>query len=164
MPSSGGFFQTAKKILLRLEDMILVSLLLVMIGMAVLQIFLRNFFDSGIVWGDSLVRVLVLWIGLLGAMVATRSDNHISIDIISRYRPAKIQSKTRLITHVFTAGITALMAWYSLQFVLMEMQDGMIAFSVVPAWICQVIIPFAFAVISLRYLLFAIAFFKGQDR
>ena len=47
-------------ILHRVEDAILVGLLLTMIGMAVTQIFLRNLFEAGIVWSDVLVRILVL--------------------------------------------------------------------------------------------------------
>lgn len=156
MTSKPGFFNTMSQLLQKIEDYILISLLLVMITMAVLQIFLRNFFDSGIVWGDSLVRVLVLWIGLIGAMVASRNDNHISIDIISRYLPAHIKRFTTLGVHVFTALVTATMAWVSLRFVSMEMADNMIAFASIPAWVCEVIIPFAFLVISIRYTLFSI--------
>ncbi len=143
----------------KVEDYILICLLLIMITMAVLQIFLRNFFDSGIVWGDSLVRVLVLWIGLVGAMIASRTDNHISIDILSRYLPSEIRRFTSLATHVFTTVVTALMAWFSLAFVKMEMGVNLIAFANVPAWVCESIIPIAFGVISIRYALFSILVF-----
>ncbi len=156
MTNKHGFFHTLAALVQRIEDYILVSLLLVMITMAVFQIFLRNFFDSGIVWGDSLVRVLVLWIGLIGAMVASRTDNHISIDILSRYLPSQIKRFTTLFTHVFTAVVTALMAWFSLSFVQMEMNDKLIAFANVPAWVCEMIIPIAFVVICIRYTLFSI--------
>lgn len=136
------------------EDTLLVVLLLTMILLAVLQIFLRNFFDSGIVWGDTLVRVLVLWIGLAGAMAASRNDNHISIDVVSRYLPESLKPFSRVLTHLFTFAITALMAWHSCRFVLMEKADGIIAFAGIPAWICEAVIPVAFTIISLRYLLF----------
>ena len=68
----------------RLEDSILVALLTLMIGMAASQVVLRNFFDSGLYWSDSLVRVAVLWVALVGAMVASRDDSHIRIDLVSR--------------------------------------------------------------------------------
>jgi len=156
MTSKTGLFNSLVLLLQKLEDSILVGLLLIMITMAVLQIFLRNFFDSGIVWGDSLVRVLVLWIGLMGAMIASRTDNHISIDILSRYLPAQIKKITTLATHLFTAVVTALMAWFSLSFVRMEKIDNFIAFANVPAWVCELIIPIAFMVICIRYTLFSI--------
>jgi TRAP-type C4-dicarboxylate transport system permease small subunit len=50
----------------RAEDALLVVLLSTMIVLAGTQIILRNFLDSGFVWIDPLLRVLVLWLGLLG--------------------------------------------------------------------------------------------------
>ncbi len=155
-PETTGPLSPLVKILHRLEDSLLVGLLLTMIGLAVYQIFLRNVLESGLTWADPLVRVLVLWIGLVGAMVASRRDNHIRIDVITRYLPDAWQRYTRLITHVFTSLVCGIMAWYSLSFVAAERADGYTAFAKVPAWVCESVIPLAFAVISLRYLLFAL--------
>jgi TRAP-type C4-dicarboxylate transport system permease small subunit len=44
-----SFLERSKTIIYRVEDSILVGLLLVMIVMSVLQIVLRNFFGGGIV-------------------------------------------------------------------------------------------------------------------
>ncbi len=139
----------------KVEDGILVGLLLLMIFIAVLQIFLRNLFDTGILWGDPLVRILVLWIGLIGAMVASRDNHHISIDVISRYLPDKIKKLSNLIISIFTSLVCAVMAYYSFIFVMMEKNDGLLAFATIPAWVCESIIPVSFAIISLRYLLFS---------
>ena len=139
----------------KIEDGILVGLLLLMIFMAVLQIFLRNLFNSGILWGDPLVRILVLWIGLLGAMIASRNNRHISIDVISRYLPDPLKKLTTLLTSVFTSLVCAIMAYYSFVFVIMEKNDGLLAFAAIPAWICESILPISFAIISIRYILFS---------
>ncbi len=149
-----SMFMRLASIFQKLEDTILVFLMLAMISLAVFQIFLRNFFDAGIIWADPLVRVLVLWIGLIGAMAASRTDNHISIDVISRYLPLSVKKITSLLVYLFTAGVTALMAWHSYRFVSMERADGITAFAGVPAWVCEAIIPVAFAIISIRYTLF----------
>nr|WP_321401409.1 TRAP transporter small permease [uncultured Desulfobacter sp.] len=141
-------------ILHKIEDALLVSLLLTMIGLVVFQIVLRNGFDAGIVWADPLVRVLVLWLGLIGAMVASRTDNHISIDIVSKYLPRGLQRFTSLLIYLFTTFICALMTWHSARFVLMEKADGISAFFSVPIWICELVIPAAFGIIAIRYALF----------
>ena len=137
----------------RLEDAILVGLLLIMIGMAVTQIFLRNLFEAGIVWSDVMVRILVLWVGLIGAMVASRHDNHIAIDILNRYMPERAKVYANFVIKLFTALICTVVAYYSLWFVQMEFADGGMAFAQVPTWLCEAIIPFAFSVIALRYFL-----------
>ena len=98
--------------------------------------------------------MLVLWLGLIGAMVASRSDNHISIDIVSKYLPRGLQRFTRLLIYLFTTFICALMTWHSARFVLMEKADGMSAFFSVPVWICELVIPAAFGIITIRYALF----------
>jgi TRAP-type C4-dicarboxylate transport system permease small subunit len=154
-----SFIQNIISILQKIEDGILIGLLLLMVFMAVLQIFLRNLFDSGILWGDPLVRVLVLWIGLMGAMIASRNNRHISIDVISRYLPDPLKKLANLLTSVFTTLVCAVMAYYSLGFVLMEKNDGLIAFANIPAWICESILPVSFAIISFRYIIFSFSCF-----
>ena len=145
--------ERVQSILFRIEDTILASLLMLMIGLVVLQIFLRNLFDSGLVWSDSLVRTLVLWVGLVGAMVASRQGNHITIDILDRYLPAQTKRPVNFIVELFTASICTIAAYYSLLFVKMEFIDGGRAFAQIPTWLCEAIIPFAFTVIALRYFM-----------
>jgi len=150
-----GVLSSIPTLLRRMEDCVLVLLLLLMICMAVTQIFLRNLFDGGIFWGDVLVRILVLWIGLFGAMIASRQNRHINIDIITRYLSKQAGIVAGLITNLFTAVICLIVAWHSFQFVRMEFEDGGIAFARVPVWVCEAIIPFAFIVIGTRYLFLA---------
>lgn len=138
-----------------LEDAILVGLLLTMVGVAVMQIVLRNGFDSGFLWAESFLRVLVLWIGLAGAMAASREHRHINIDILGRFLPPLAGRIAALFSALFTAAIAATVAWYSLDFVRVEYEAPSPAFAQVPTWVCESIMPFAFAVIALRYLLLA---------
>jgi len=151
-----SFVERAQMIIYRVEDSILVGLLLLMITLAVLQIFLRNLFETGIVWSDVLVRILVLWVGLAGAMVASRQGNHINIDILDRFLPERAKVVVSFVVEVFTAFICTIVAYYSLQFVQMEFADGGMAFAKVPVWLCEAIIPFAFVVIAIRYILLSI--------
>ncbi len=149
------------KILHRIEDSILVGLLSLMIGLAVAQIFLRNLFDAGFLWGDVLVRILVLWIGLAGAMVASRDGKHINIDIVTRYLPVKVKKIVNCVIELFTGVICTIAAWYGLKFVQMEYQYGGQAFANIPVWLCESVIPFAFTVIAVRYFVLSFMSFKS---
>jgi len=144
------------RLLLRLEENLLVIILLSTIIFAVAQIFLRNFFHSGIPWGDSLVRILVLWLGLIGAMIASRDHRHIKIDIISRHLTAANQLRLRRFTDLVTAIVCFIVAWYAFTFVQIEYQDGMQAFENVPVWLTEAIIPFGFFIMAVRFLLSAL--------
>lgn len=140
----------------RVEDGLLVSLLILMIGMAASQVVLRNFFDSGLYWSDSLVRVAVLWVALVGAMVASRDDSHIRIDLVSRLVSPAYKHWIERITRLFTFAVLCLFTWGSGNFVYYEYVDGAIAFGDVPAWMLEVIMPVGGGVMAVRYLLLAI--------
>jgi TRAP-type C4-dicarboxylate transport system permease small subunit len=138
-----------------LEDALLVGLLLTMIILAVVQIVLRNGFDGGFLWAESFLRVLVLWIGLAGAMAASRHHRHINIDIIGRFLPPMAAKTVAVFNALFTATVAAALAWFSFDFVRVEFESPTIAFADVPTWVCESVMPFSFAVIALRYLLLA---------
>jgi TRAP-type C4-dicarboxylate transport system permease small subunit len=141
---------------LRFEESLLVIILLCTITFAVTQILLRNFLHAGIPWGDSLVRILVLWLGLIGAMIASRNHRHIKIDILSRHLNPVNQTRLRRFTDVITSAVCFIVAWYAFSFVMIEYQDGMTAFESVPVWVTQIIIPYAFFTMAVRYLLSAL--------
>ena len=77
--------KTALRLIHHAEEALLALLLTAMILLSASQVVLRNFFDSGLYWGDSAVRVVVLWVAMLGAMIASRRNEHIRIDIASRF-------------------------------------------------------------------------------
>jgi TRAP-type C4-dicarboxylate transport system permease small subunit len=130
---------------------LLVVILTTTILIAVLQIFLRNVMHSGIADADTLVRILVLWLGLVGAMIASRERRHIKIDILTQRMSPKWSQITSYITNLVASIVCAVIAWYGYQFVLFEYEDGLTAFASVPAWVAESIIPFAFTVMALRY-------------
>ena len=129
----------------RCEDALLVLLLLGMISMAAGQVLLRNFFDGGVYWGDSAVRVMVLWVTMLGAMVASRDDSHIRIDLVGRFlkdlEKPLLGASVERINYGFTCVVLGLFCWASGHFVYYEYLDGSIAFAKVPAWICEAVMP-----------------------
>lgn len=134
-----------------LEDGLIIVVLCSMVLLAVLQIILRNFLGLGLTWIDPLLQNGVLWIGMLGAMIASRNDGHIQIDLGSRYLSPLGRRLMSLGTDLFTALICVLVAWHSFHYVRDEAAFPMMAFGSVPAWWLQVIIPFGFALIALRF-------------
>ena len=112
----------------RAEDALLAILLTAMIILASTQILLRNLFDFGFVWIDPLLRVLVLWLGLLGATVATRNNKHISIDLLSRF----LKSESYCLVQSGVAQISAwtclVIAWYGLNWIRLDYEDAVASF------------------------------------
>lgn len=153
---SGGGPSRPLRALRRLEDGVLALLLTSMILLASLQILLRNVFESGIGWADPLVRVLVLWVGLLGALAASRDDRHINVDVLARLLPERPRRVTSALTSFFTAAVAGVVAYQSLRFVISELEFGGVGPGGLPSWGLASIIPIAFGGTALRYLLLAL--------
>jgi len=133
------------------EDGLLVLILTSMILLAAGQIVMRNFFDFGFIWNDELLRLLVLWLAVAGALAASRSDKHINIDVLNRFLSDRASAAVRTVTHLFTAAVCALVAWHSLEFVRTSyaFQDRLLGD--VPAWALQAVLPLGFGLIAWRY-------------
>lgn len=138
------------------EDALLVVILAAMIVLAGAQIVLRNLFDTGLLWADPSLRVMVLWVGMIGAMVATRFDKQISVDAVSRFLSPRWRARVRVLTDLFTAVVSAMVAWHALRLVLDDKAAGSTVFASVPVWLCEAILPLAFGVIAIRYLVYAV--------
>jgi len=137
----------------RIEDWLLISMLAAMVILAVTQIIYRNVSGGGVAWIDPLLRMLVLWVALSGAVIASRTDNHIRIDFFAKYITGKYYFYIKRIVHAYCVVICALIAWHSVSFVQMDFEYGTVAFSGIPAWITELIIPVAFGLMAFRYLL-----------
>ncbi|MCC6157607.1 MAG: TRAP transporter small permease [Deltaproteobacteria bacterium] len=138
------------------EDMILAALLGAMMLLAVGQIVLRNLFDTGFLWADPMLRHLVLWVGLLGAAIATREDKHITVDVVSRFAPPRMRAAIRVATDAFAACVAGLVAYAGTVLIKNEIEFGSKTFLDLPSWTVEIVIPFAFAVISIRYARYAV--------
>jgi len=146
------------------EDGILVLVLATMVVLAVAQIVLRNVFSSGLVWGDALLRVMVLWVAMLGAVAATRDDRQITVDVLGRILPPRAKAAVRVLTDVFTAAVSAFLVWCGWRLILVDRLDGSIAFASVPVWVCELVLPLAFAIIGWRYAVFAVVHLRQALR
>lgn len=159
-----AFLQRLSSYLRKTEELILVLLLGTMILLSSTQILLRNFLDSGIAWADPLLRLLVLWVGMLGAMLATHYDKHIRIDLISRFIPPQYHRLSGFITGLVSSAVCALLTYHSTRFVYFEWQDGGEAFIGVPAWLAELILPFGFFVMTIRFVSLALRNLRGQPQ
>ena len=148
-----GFFGRTLRVLGSIEDALLVILLATMIGLAAWQIVARNLMDTAIIWGDPLLRVLVLWVGFLGAVAATRDDRQINVDVVSRFVDEPWRSRIRVLTDLFTAAVSAFLAWQAFRFVKDAWAYEEMAFSSVPMWLTASVLPLAFGLLAMRYIL-----------
>jgi len=135
----------------RVEQTLIVTFLGFMILIAFLQIVLRNFFSTGLDWGDQLLRNLVLWIGFIGATLATKEGKHINIDVVSRWLPSLGKNVVTFIIHLFSFFICCLLTYATLKFIKNEVQMENMTFLNIPAWVPEMILPITFSLMTFRF-------------
>ena len=142
-------------VLRRIEDWLLAILVLLLVVLAGGQIALRDLFHTGIFWADPLMRQLVLWTGMLGALAAVRDEKHIALDVLQRFLSPLAQKIARMLTFGFAAAICAALAWYSYVMLSVDYASATpsSAFASLPAWIPETILPSAFVLMALRFVL-----------
>jgi len=147
-------------LLARLESGVLIFLLTIMIVMAFLQVILRDFFKTGILWGDIFTRNLVLWVGFLGAALATKEGRHFNIDIVTKRLSPMARKIFGIITNLFAAIVCYFLMQAATTFLRDELQAGTALFTIeqkeIPAWYFELIIPIGFGLIMIHFLLKAL--------
>ncbi len=98
-----------------------------------------------------MVRNLVLWIGFIGATLATKEGKHINIDVVSRWLPSLGKNLVALVTHLFSFCICCLLAYAAIKFVKNEFQMEKSTFLSIPVWVPQLILPFTFLLMTFRF-------------
>ncbi|MDI6765399.1 MAG: TRAP transporter small permease, partial [Bacteroidota bacterium] len=149
--------KTISKALSWIESSLVVVLFSSMVILAFLQVVLRNVFSSGFLWADPLLRHMVLWIGFIGASLATQKDKHLNLDIITRFVSSKIQNLLRIITNLFATIVTIFIANAGWTFLQNEIESAEIILSIgqfnFPAWWFQIIIPIGFGLMAFRFFI-----------
>jgi len=137
----------------KFEGIVLSLALLFMIGLGFLQVILRNFWDTGIEWGDPIVRAMVIWVGFIGASIATHQKSHIQLDLVSKFLPEKAKKFAGIVAHFGSAAVCLLLADAAYKFMVMERESQTLLIDGVPNWIVIVIIPVSFLIMTARFFI-----------
>ena len=155
MSSTASLFNKLEKAGTLAEDAILLVILISMIVLAGAQIFLRNFFDYSLFWGDEMLRLMVLWLTMAGGLAASRMNKHISIAVLDRFLPDGMQAVIKVFIDLFTAAVCGIFSWHSARFVMGSYEFGDILLKNTPAWMLQIILPVGFGLMAYRHLVLA---------
>jgi TRAP-type C4-dicarboxylate transport system permease small subunit len=145
--------RTLDRLLVRLETIFLVIFLSLMVILAFAQVVLRNVFGGGILWGDPIVRQMVMWSGFMGAAIAASQDRHISIDALTKFLKGRVKDIVHVITSSFASVVCFYMARAAWVFMQDEKQSGSELISGIPSWIGLIIIPLGFALLTVHFAL-----------
>ena len=148
-------------VLARLEDAASVIVLVSMVGLALLEAVARTWLGGAIPGSIVVVQHLTLWITILGAALAARTDRLLALSTRSLF-PAWIRPGIQIFTSGLAAGVTACLVLASLDLVRIEREAGDVVAWGIPVWVALAIMSAGLALIAGRLIWGAATNLKGQ--
>lgn len=150
----------AESALASAEGAALVALLAVMVALAFAQVVLRRF-GHGLLWGETLLKQLVLLTGFLGAALAAAREKHFAWEAAHMGASPKLQPWLRLVANACAAAVCFLMLKAGWHYAAEDRASATVLMTVgaheVPAW------PFAAGIPGGFLLVMVHALFKAVD-
>jgi TRAP-type C4-dicarboxylate transport system permease small subunit len=97
----------------------------------------------------------MIWAGFLGAILVTHKVEHLRPEIADKFWTGRFKSFYLRFHNLLVFTFSAAMAWYSIQYVIESKGFGDVNVVLgIQMWILQLIIPYTFTSMSLRYFYF----------
>ena len=135
----------------RIERLVLALLVMGMVGLSVVQILLRNVWNTGLNWAEPLLGMALLCLTMLGALAAAGLGRHLSIDLAAALLPRRASVWAGRATSVFAAVVCGLLAWAAGRYVGFQREMDATVLLGWPIWKYYGIIPVAFWLMVFRF-------------
>lgn len=137
----------------KVENVLISVGLLSMLFLAFLQVIMRDVFNKGLPWADSIVRLLVLWVGFVGAALATKLDQNLTLEVLTKYMPERLRHLSSIVVKLFAIMVCCFLFQASLKFLGDEMSTGEKYLNLFPSWYTLTIFPATFALIPFHLVI-----------
>ena len=127
--------------------------LLLMAVLPVAELLLRACFSQGVPSSANYVQNLTLWVGFLGAMVCSQRKKHLTLATGVDRLPPAYRTAAALFASVISTAVSVALSWASVQFVRSEIDAPTRISDWLPVWVAELILPVAFAVMAIRFVL-----------
>ena len=148
------FIQKLRIRLIFIEKLLAGSSLLLLLGLSLAQVLLRNIFEFGFSDMDVISRHLVLFITFMGAALASEGNQHIKIDCVTTIISERLKQNLKRPLLIASAMICGIFFYYAIQFWISEYEYAPDNEQL--ALYLSLILPFGFFTLSLHFLLLAL--------
>lgn len=106
-----------KKYIKNAEELASCFFILVTVGIVIMNVILRYFFNMGIYWAEEVATTSFVWSVFIGASACYKNGMHIGIDIIKDLFPKGAQKSIDLIVHFLLLIINGYITYLSFVFI-----------------------------------------------
>lgn len=130
------------------------------VGLAVSVKLLLVLLPNGLIFSQKMALCFMLWVGFLGASMATREGNHIVFEVADRIWPRKWQPAVKWITRVIAAAFCIALAVLAVSYTSHHYRDwtesdgvaGVFEGFAVPIWTIYGFLPIPLLIMAFRFL------------
>lgn len=149
-PLSGETVTRRAPLIIRIVEAVVAVVAVAMIAIPVTETLARRFFHTDLPLAIVSVQHLTLWIGFLGALLATFAHSHLALSTVSAI-PEKFRREAEFLRQAVPAAVATLLAIGALRVVSAEWESGTLLFWGVRVAASESIMPVTFAAMALRY-------------
>ena len=85
---------------------------IIIFAVVLLQVFMRFFVGSPLVWSEELARYLFVWISFIGWVLATKNKTHIRISAFTNNLPKKVKNIIGTINFILIAVFSIILGYF----------------------------------------------------
>ena len=100
----------------KVVEALLAALMLGMVMMVFGNVVLRYGFNSGIVFSEEMSRFCLIWMIMIGAVLAQKENSHFIVDVFPVLSP-RATAMMELLTSVFVLIFSGVFVWWGIDFV-----------------------------------------------
>lgn len=118
-----------------------------------INVVVRYLTNASLAASEELLVNGFLLLTILGAAIAARSGEHLAVTLVYDLAPRWLRKLILIVSSVLAAGLLAASTWFTFELLRNELANGMRSYALqVPAWYYSAALPFAFALVLLRYI------------
>ena len=106
----------------------------VMVAAVVIEVIARYVFHRPLLWTEEVAKLAFTWLAFLGAAIAARHNEHIRVETLVEFLPARIRHGVAILTRGACVMFLAIVAVYSTLFMISEIDSTSAAMEISKAW------------------------------
>jgi C4-dicarboxylate transporter, DctM subunit len=135
----------------RVEAFAVGLLVLVMIVLPAAETLARRLFGEGVPGSAVVTQHLTLWVGFLGALLATATGNHLALSTADVLPAGWPKRGAAILRRAVSTAVCALLAYAAWKLVLSDSASSRKLLPGIPIWWSELVMPFASALMAARF-------------
>ncbi|MEN1761597.1 TRAP transporter small permease [Anoxynatronum sibiricum] len=118
----------------KMEDIVLMLMFAVMVGVIFMQIIMRYVFNNSLSWSEELGKFLFVWLSWLGISIGHRRREHIRITLLVDRLPLQWNKIAEAVSELILVIICGITLFYSIKMMQLQVNIPYAGIKISTAW------------------------------